>query len=289
LNGGTSPTLQWNTLIAQTRTVILRDGALVQPSLSLETPNAQADLEVLALGTGLVSFNGQRIDRWDGHLPRLLLFFAVDRGSITRDDFQRAFWNGVNTAKATNVFHVTKRRLHRSLDFELLEHKAGSYRIHPDISVYYDAKAWMNALSTARAPLNPDPTRDYATVLALYRGAFLKGNTESWVISRRQDFLAGYLEAIIHTAAHYAQKFFDDPLTHHTAIEKAASLYDEALREAPYHPQVILAYAQLLADPRVGRRIEALYTLQAYLTTSPAPQDPLFERILALNQRLRGA
>ena len=70
--------------------------AQVAPVIGVRSPSEsfEVGMDVVIEGIGFVYFDDKPITDWEGHLPRLLLFFAVDRGVITREDFHRAFWLG---------------------------------------------------------------------------------------------------------------------------------------------------------------------------------------------------
>lgn len=284
-NGRRQPRLPWISLIAHTRAIIFNDGQLMIQPVHVP-PNKVAELEIYAIGPGLVYLNGQLVSQWEGHLPRLLLFFAIDRGVITREDFQRAFWENLDDVQATNVFHVTKRRLHRALGMEVLEHKNGCYQLRDGLSIYYDAFDWTQTLVSARDITNPDPTHAYERLLGLYRGAFLKSHDDKWVATRRQDILAGYIEAVLYLAQHHAQRFLSDPTTQSAALDYAYQLYLKALNEAPNHPDLLYAAAQLLTQPEVNRRIEAHHLLHKYLQTKKKTKEPADPRLMALSKQI---
>ncbi len=275
----------WVTLIAKTHVIIFDDGSTLTEHPTPDAPTSTAELEIHALGPGLVYLNGQHIDKWEGHLPRLLLFFAIDRGIITRKDFHHAFWNNLNSPQATNVFHVTKRRLNRALGMELLQHQSGSYRLPEGVSVYYDVFEWAKALIAARDIKNPNPIPYYERVLSLYRGPFLKGHDEKWIVTRRRDILAGYVEAVLAVAAHTVEQYLKAPTHAPALLERAHHLYQTGLKHAPHHPDLVFAAACFLSQPLVMRRIEAIKLLDAYLAYQPNP-DP---RISALHAQLRAS
>lgn len=262
INGRSQPRFPWNSLIAQTRAIILDDDKVVTQTIQPITDNAIGQLDIFALGPGFVYFNDQPITEWEGHLPRLLLFFAVDRGVITRDDFHRAFWGDLSDIQATNVFHVTKRRLHRAFNMEMLEHQESNYRIRPGISIYYDAFEWTQALIRARDITNPDPAKDYERVLSLYRGPFLKGHDDAWILTRRQDIQAGYVEAAIYLANMYVDQFRADRVRQHSALEKAISLSREALKESPNNTELVVNTMRILTE--FSRRSEAVEIFRRY-------------------------
>lgn len=258
-NGRSQPRFPWVSLIAQTRAIILDDDRVVTQAVHHTPDMPTGRLDIFALGPGFVFFNDDLITDWEGHLPRLLLFFAVDRGVITRDDFHHAFWGDLSDAQATNVFHVTKRRLHRAFNFEVLEHHNGTYRIKSSLLVNYDAFEWTQALIRARDLSNEHPEVDYQRVLDLYRGPFLKGHEDNWILTRRQDIQAGYLEAVRYLAKRYEDRYNANPEHNQSAIEKAVNMYREALREVPDNVELAADAAELLV--RLGRRPEAVELL----------------------------
>lgn len=126
LNSRTLPRLPWVSMIAQRRAVLLHDEHVIrdrfyepyerengrQPAIEIGAADERG-LEVYALGPGFVLTQGAPVDSWEGHLPRLLFFFALDRPVITRSEICQAFWPELEPDQAVNVFHVTKRRLDR--------------------------------------------------------------------------------------------------------------------------------------------------------------------------------
>jgi len=286
VNGRAKLRFPWISLITQTHAIIFDDGHLIPLPPQSKSQDAFAELEICAIGPGFIYMNGEYIDKWEGHLPRLLLFFAVDCGIITRDDFHRAFWRDLDDVQATNVFHVTKRRLHRAFDMELLEHSGGNYSIRQGISIHYDVFEWTQALVAARDITNPDPTKDYEKVLSLYRGPFLKGHDDMWIVARRHDILNGYIEAVLFLAASQVKKYLTDKIKYSSALEKGYRLYLSALEESPNHPELVLAAAELLTKPEVSRRIEAHYLLQNYFSAKKSAKEPADERIVAFSKKL---
>lgn len=279
INGRSQPRFPWNSLIAQTRAIILDDDKIVTQTIQPNPENPIGQLDIFALGPGFVYFNDKPITEWEGHLPRLLLFFAVDRGIITREDFHRAFWGDLSDVQATNVFHVTKRRLHRAFELEMLEHQGNSYRLRPGISVYYDAFDWTQTLIRARDIANEDPSKDYERVVELYRGPFLKGHDDAWILTRRQDILAGYVEAVIYLAQKHVEHYRKNPEVNHSALEQAITLSRKALKEAPTSADLTVATAKILIDN--SRRYEAYEIIKAYEDANgSAPADERIKELL---------
>jgi DNA-binding SARP family transcriptional activator len=196
INSRTLPRLPWASLIAQKRAVLLQDDQIINRDFYGIETDGKDKLEVYALGPGYVLMNGQVIDGWEGHLPRLLFFFALDRPSITRSEICQAFWPELDTDQAVNVFHVTKRRLHKALDTDVLIHNDGYYKVNPALAVHFDVMEFVSALMAGRDDANTTPMASWQRAVDIYRGPFLQGHTDRWIVDRRKDFQMGYLEAL---------------------------------------------------------------------------------------------
>ena len=246
INSRTLPRLPWVSLIAQKRATVLQDDRLVSSDFYGVEQEGAHRLDVRGLGPGYVELDGKQVNTWEGHLPRLLFFFALDRPVVTRAEICEAFWPELDTDQAVNVFHVTKRRLHKALDFDVLEHEGGYYRVNPNASIHYDVMDFVGALVEARASAGEQAVAAWQRAIDLYRGPFLQGHSDAWIISRREDFRAGYLEAL----TEMAQARLADGRAEH-----ALGLYIRAIGEDPRREDLHRAVMQLYAD--LGRRSEA--------------------------------
>ena len=246
INSRTLPRLPWVSLIAQKQAVLLQDDLLIKRDFyDIETAGKNK-LEVFALGPGHILMDGEPIDSWEGHLPRLLFFFALDRPSITRSEICQAFWPDLDTDQAVNVFHVTKRRLHKALDMDVLVHDDGYYRINPDLTVRYDVMDFVGALMEGRDEENPDRVVAWQKAIELCRGPFLQGHSDPWITERRRDFQAGYLEALSEMAR---VRLAEDRPEHALGLLQRALNEDNTRQDL--HREVMQLYTQL------GRRSEA--------------------------------
>lgn len=246
INSRNLPRLPWVSLIAQRHAVLLEDDTLIKNDFYKIETEGTHKLEVFALGPGYVLMNGESIENWEGHLPRLLFFFALDRPIITRSEICQAFWPELDIDQAVNVFHVTKRRLHKALDMDVLVHDGGYYRVNPDMSIHYDVVNFASALMDGRDENNPKRMTAWQQAIDMYRGPFLQGHSDNWIIDRRNDFRAGYLEALTEMAhARLAAERF----------EHALGLFQRALAEDNSREDIHREVMQLFS--RLGRRSEA--------------------------------
>ncbi len=165
-------------------------------------------LEVRALGPGRVLVNGRLIEHWDGVLPRTLFFYFVDRGMTTRDEIFQTFWPTLSTREATNVFHVTKRKISEILGTDLTVYWSGFYRISPDINLQYDVVRFAEAVQNAAVATDEEAIALLNNAVELYHGPFLSTLDQEWVKSRREELASSYAEALTGTAR--IHKLHDD-------------------------------------------------------------------------------
>ncbi len=242
LNGRTLPRLPWIALIAKRKAAILMDDQRVEHDF-YQKPNRTPPYVIQAktFGPGHVYVQDEIVEDWEGHLPRLLLFFALDRPFVTRSEICYAFWPTLDTDQAVNVFHVTKRRLHKAIGHDILVHVDSRYYINPKIPIYYDAFEFVEALTEGRSPQTASPIDAWKRAVELYSGPFLHGHEEKWVQERRSAYRVGYVEALMQVADFWINRerfemairqyelainaaFFDDPLPHMKLIELYARL-----------------------------------------------------------------
>ncbi len=246
INSRTLPRLPWVSMIAQKRAVLLEDRQLIQSDFYEIETDGKLKMEVFALGPGHVLLNGQPMEAWEGHLPRLLFFFALDRPIVTRSEICQAFWPELDMEQAVNVFHVTKRRLHKALDMDVLVHDEGYYRVNPDMAIHYDVMDFVTALMEGRNEDGKNRAMAWQRAIDLYRGPFLQGFTDRWILERRVDFRAGYVEALYEMAQ---MRLAEDRPEH------ALGLFQRALAEDGSREEIHRELMKLYT--RLGRRSEA--------------------------------
>jgi hypothetical protein len=153
-------------------------------------------LEVRSLGAGRVQLNGHPVDSWDGVLPRSLFFYLIDRGMITRSEIFETFWPNLTVREATNVFHVTKRKISQVLGVDLTHYGSGYYHITGDIQLSYDVSVFAQSIQDSAIADTPEAIAMLRQAVALYRGSFLSSINTDWVVERRQVLRTTYAEAL---------------------------------------------------------------------------------------------
>jgi two-component SAPR family response regulator len=227
-------------------------------------------LEVRSLGAGRVQVNGQPISTWDGVLPRSLFFYLVDRGMVTRAEIFQTFWPKLNVREATNVFHVTKRKISEVLGTDLTVYWSGFYHVSSRIQVSYDVSLFTQMSQDSAIAPTEEAISLLEQAVALYRGDFLTSLDSSWVHPRRQDLIQSYGEALIGLAKNYER--MSNP-------QRALGLYLRAVatnrqreditlsimrlcRDLGYHDDALVIYERLENELRKSLEVEPGRQLQ---------------------------
>lgn len=247
INSRTLPRLPWAAMIAHGRATMLRDAELVMDNFfGIHNQRDVNGMEISALSRGDVIIQGRKIDGWEGHLPRLLFFFTLDRSLVTRTEICRSFWPGLDEDQAVNVFHVTKRRLHKAMDYDALVHDESYYHINWELPLYYDVIEFANMLLIGRTSDNQETrTKAWERAIEIHRAPFLYDHTEDWILQRRKEFKVGFAEAIRNLVVVYSE---------HNREDEALMLLNKGInldiQNEDYHRDLMRLYAKL------GRRSE---------------------------------
>lgn len=201
-----------------------------------ETPKPQ--LEVYAFGRGHVITNGREIRNWDGALPRNLFFYFIDNPLVTRNQIFEVFWARLSIKDATNVYHVTKRKITERIsmnvddddNYELTSYSAGFYMPSNKVVRHYDVFDFEEAIEQALVSEDPHEQEVlFSHAIDIYKGPFLQTVTLPWVEERRAQLQEVYAEALIGMARlQVAQE----------AWEEALGFYARALKEAPQREDI---------------------------------------------------
>jgi len=200
------------------------DGGIFNPDVP-ESPH----LEVYGFGGGRVYVNGVPVDVWDGPLPRNLFYYFVDHPMVTRDEIFETFWPDLPTKEATNVFHVTKRKVSERLGYELTGYSGGFYRPSGQMIVHYDVANFEQAMEAARQTQTRADPEVFYRAIRNYRAQFLHNIDMPWITRRREQLRLTYAEALIGVGRLY--KSLGD-------TERALSYYLRALREVPQREDI---------------------------------------------------
>jgi two-component SAPR family response regulator len=165
---------------------------------------------------------------------------------VTRDEIFAVFWPNMSVKEATNVFHVTKRKISERLGYELTNYASGFYVPSSRLTVHYDARVFEESVHQATEQEDAAPAYWYRAI-QLYRSDFLPGIRTPWVVARRDVLRHQYAQALIGLGRYH--RGLNEP-------EKALGYLARALRLKPdwedVHRDVMLIYYQQ------GRRADAI-------------------------------
>lgn len=222
-------------------------------------------LEIYGFGRGHAIMNGLPVESWDGALPRQLFFYFIDRDLITRDEIFKTFWRSLNIKEATNVFHVTKRKISERLsvnvlaggNYELTNYSTGFYRPANKIVRHYDVAEFESAVDEASMTFDDDEqAKLYRRAVDLYRAPFLLSINMPWVHDRREKLQRQLLEALIGLARIYNSE---------EKYEESLGYFMRAIHETPLrediHREVMSLYQTLGYPGEATRQYQQLETL----------------------------
>jgi two-component SAPR family response regulator len=262
--------MPWASMVASGEAVVLGTEQHKDDMMFTIESDPRPQIEVFAFGRGHVNVNGQPITNWDGALPRNLFFFFMDRPLVTRDEIFSMFWPTLSVKEATNVFHVTKRKITERINikvgqngssFELTQYNSGFYLPSDKVVRHYDVSDFVE--SVEKAQITTDEREQqylFSRAIDLYKAPFLQMIEMEWVRARREQLREMYGAALIGMGRLCASDGDE---------RRALGYLTRALKETPeredIHRQVISLYASL------GMKEEAIvhyHHLASYLDTT---------------------
>lgn len=227
----------WNDMLHAGQAVVVGNEHAVGGGIYGDDP-ARGQLEVHALAGGHVYIDGVPVTSWDGSLPRHLFYYFVDHPMVTRDEIFNVFWPKMGVKEATNVFHVTKRKISERLGYELTNYASGFYIHSPRLTIHYDARVFEDLVDAA-IDNEQDAPAMWARAIEFYRSDFLPYIDMPWVIERRASLQQKYAQALINLGRHYRDQH---------DLDRALGYLMRAVRVKPdwedVHQDVMLIYSQ---------------------------------------------
>lgn len=215
-----------------------------------EARTGRTILEVFGQGNGTVKVNGQTVRTWDGVLPKNLFFYFVDRGIATRDAIFQSFWPKLPVKDATNVFHVTKRKINESIGFDLTTYQSGYYVIRQDVDLHYDVVKFTEILDRVSSANASQASELLKTALNLYRGTYLSNAELEWIAVRREYLQSRYTEVLTQLARIYTEQ---------ERHEESLSLALRAFSTQPYREDFAVQAMERLLSADQPQRACTIY------------------------------
>lgn len=214
----------------------------------------QGHIEFFSLGgEDRILSDGRVVKSWDGALPKLLAYYVIDRQMVTRNEIFEVFWPHLGVKEATNVFHVTKRKISEKLGHDITTYETGFYVYSPTVQIIYDAREFERHIDTAETLDLESALPHYRRAISLYRHPYLANLDMAWMVEKRETLRSKFAQALIalgrsHLSANEA--------------DRALAYFLRAVQEKPEREDVHRSILQLYAD--MGRIEELVEHYRAF-------------------------
>ena len=275
----------WYDMVARGDAVVLGTERRKDDVMFTVEQNPRPQLEVYSLGRGYALVNGQPITNWDGALPRNLFFYFMDHPLVTRDEIFETFWPGLSVKEATNVFHVTKRKISErismkvggSKNYELTQYSSGFYMPSEKVMRHYDVGDFQDMIERAMTATDDQQEADLLTrAIELYKSPFLDTVHMDWANNRRDQLRQLYAQALISMGRLHKRQ---------NNLRPALGYFTRALGETPeredIHREVMNLYLKLdMVDDALMQYRNLEQQLRDTLSINPSRETrELFEMI----------
>ncbi len=216
-------------------------------------------------------------------LELLKVLIAMENRSLVHDQFADMLWPDTEGDKARHALFTTLHRLRKLLEHEetvlIQQHRL---TLNPsccwvDVLAFEQIQGKLTELLASTNALPDEVSRLSGYLLSLYRGEFLAGETDAWVLSCREHLRGKFLHCLTVLADFWERG---------SEWERAVELYQraldtDALSEGFYQ-------RLMLCQLRLGRRAEALAAyrrcrnnLRTHLGINPSHQtNAIRDRII---------
>ena len=205
----------WYDLIESGEAIVLGTERRKDDGMFTLEKKEHPQLEVYALGRGYTIVNGQQVDNWDGALPRNLFFFFMDRPLVTRREIFETFWPELPIKEATNVFHVTKRKISERISlkidptktFEMTQYAGGFYTPSDKLTRHYDVFDFQSDVERAMISADEDQEEELLRrAVEYYKSPYLQDTDMPWIIQRREQLRLLNSQALISLGRIYKRR-----------------------------------------------------------------------------------
>lgn len=247
----------WNDLILDNLAVAAGVNMAVGQGIFTE-PAERGQIEFFSLsGHSRILSDGRHIKSWDGSLPRNLCYYFINFPMVTRDEIFDVFWPHLGVKEATNVFHVTKRKISEKLGYEITAYSNGFYVPSPRVNVMYDAREFEEMVELALAGSEELAPARWYRAIQLYRHPYLEGLDMPWIVEKREQLRDSFAQALIGLGRMYR---------HLREPERALGYFLRAVSEKPDREDVHRNIMQIYYESgRIADAIAQYKTLEGTL------------------------
>ena len=181
-----------------------------KPSMGATAASAdrgETELHAYGLGTFRVMFGDSFVESWESRRGESILKLLLTRqgGPIHRDELMASLWPEASFDKARNRLNVAIHGLRRSLVTQhsepVIVHDNGSYRLSPQIGLWFDAAEFEGRVERGRRHERRGDAdaamSEYGKAAALYSGDLFPDDRDSeWAAGARRRLRLHYLEIL---------------------------------------------------------------------------------------------
>jgi DNA-binding SARP family transcriptional activator len=184
-----------------------------------------------------------------------LLVFLVEKGPVRGESLAEIFWPGSTPENQASSLHTAVYRLRQVLGRENVVFSGGRYELTPTAISDYDAQQfYRNALQVESLRSSQIAWQQIVReTLDQYSGPFLEGADDQWVLERRGELEAIFLDLALRLGREADSREDAQASLHYLRL---------ALRMDPYREDLNLAYMELLS--RLGRRVSRVQHERRY-------------------------
>ncbi len=205
------------------------------------------------LGCFRVHIDGRDVTEALGGRSRSVFQYLLLTGApVPRDVLIDVCWPEFDVERGRNNLNVAITGIRRAFGYrEIVRHRAGAYRIDPDIETWVDVTTFTDLLQDAHR-LGGDRAETaitlYRQAVALYRGELLpEARYCDWMERRRRFLVQGHLDAVKRLAALCRDK---------GNLFEAAWAAQLGLLVDDLDEELVESWLQTLADRRANRRVD---------------------------------
>jgi DNA-binding SARP family transcriptional activator len=165
--------------------------------------HAEPELRIALLGAFRVSYRGRDVtDQLVGRSRSVFEYLVVTAAPVSRDVLIELCWPGFDPERGRNNLNVAVTGIRRAFDWTgIVQHRAGTYRINPDVVSVVDVRAFLDQLQEAhrldRAGERAAAIEAYRTAIELHTGELLtEERYTDWVAPHRAFVQHAHLDAI---------------------------------------------------------------------------------------------
>ena len=223
-------------------------------------------LRVKILGDIEITRDGREVNFETRKAAELFLHLLLF-GKQSRETLETALWPDAAPKNAQYNVYAAIRRARRVLGTNTLLWSEGQFMINPEVVVWCDALVFTEIMQdTARfSATNPGTEIAWRKALNLYRGEFLQGWLEEWLVEQREIYIQHYLQALLGLA---------ECIRARHAYAEAITFFEKAVRLEPYrediHRAIMGCYANMGEPGKIRTQFQRLIQILEEINVEPS-------------------